>query len=222
MAEKKRETQAINVTNNPNAFSKNKIKRIPQEPSIAADLSKIFWSIKVNWSGIAAGSLTAIALQLLLSSASSFIGLEAMGVSSVSELQNVFPGYSLWIVFCSLISAFVGSYISSRISGNRYAIDGLVTGIFVWAILIIAGVISNYFGTSGLVGYGDSAVNVLRGIAPSGFAVSVDEVKAAADIAVVQARYFFIGSFLSLITAVFGGWLASEKRSFPNRKASKK
>jgi len=189
---------------------------------VTKDLSKIFWSIKINWSSLAAGSLMAITVQLLLSSVSSLFGLDVKGVANILELQNVFGDFSLWIIFCSVISAFSGSYISSRISGNRFAVDGFVTGVFVWAIYVLTGVILSYLGASGLIGYGTNAVDMLRGIVPSGMAVSVDEIRVAADIAVVQTRYFLIGALLSLITAIFGGWLASEKRLISDRKAATK
>ncbi|MBI4734076.1 MAG: hypothetical protein HY779_04585 [Rubrobacteridae bacterium] len=222
MAEKRREAHAFSESDDAVASRKSRTVRETyskaDKSSIkllrSSDVSKMFWSTKTNWSSLAAGLLIAIVIQLVLVSISSFMGLGIVGAANVSDLQNTVTGFSLWVLLCSLIASFAGSYISSRISGNRFTVDGITTGIFVWALFLLAGIILNALGVNGLLSYGSNAISVLRGVEPSGGAISLDEINTAASIAVIQTRYFFIGALLSLVSAVFGGWLGSEKKGF--------
>jgi hypothetical protein len=218
MANKKREARPTEEDENVIATRKERFKRSAfsksNELSEKQEDFVSVWQIKINWNDILSGTILAIAVQLVLSSASAFTGYGIAGASSISDLRDIVNGFGIWAVLSVMIASFIGAYAASRFSRARISGEGLLAGTFVWAIILIANVFFSALGTGGLLGFTGNAVSALRGVIPSGGAVSMDDVGTAATVAVALSRYFFIGLLLSLATALLGGWLGSDRQKF--------
>jgi hypothetical protein len=169
------------------------------------------WQNQIDWSGVIAGVLVAMAAGIVLNSASAFTGFGVAGAASVSGLKSIVTGIGVWMVVTTLVSTFLGAYVAARQSGLRFSEDGLMCGLYVWSIAMVAFLFLNSLGIGGLLGSMSTAVSALKGVVPSGGAISIDDVATASNVAVVLSRYFFFGALLSLGSSMFGGWLASNK-----------
>ena len=95
------------------------------------------WSIgqvRVRWSAIFAGWAVGMAVQLVLT----LLGL-ALGAWSI-DLKEGDPGAGMpvrtgmWTGLSILTSAFIGGYITARMSGSPSRSDGIYHGVIVWGV----------------------------------------------------------------------------------------
>jgi hypothetical protein len=185
-------------------------------PRVESGASFFGWQNRIDWSGVIAGVLVALAAGILLNSASAFTGFGVAGAASISDLKGIVTGIGIWMVVTTLVSTFLGAYVAARQSGLHFSEDGLMCGLYVWSIAMLAFLLLNLLGIGGLLGSMSTAVSALKGVMPSGGAISIDDVATASNIAVVLSRYFFFGALLSLGSALFGGWLASNRNGMTN------
>jgi hypothetical protein len=178
-------------------------------PRVESGANFFGWQNRIDWSGVIAGVLVAVAVGVLLNSASAFTGFGVAGVASISGLKDIVTGVGIWMVITTMISTFLGAYVAVKQSGLHFSEDGLMHGLYVWSIAMLVFVSLNSLGIGGLLGSMSTAMSALRGVVPSGGAISIDEIGVASNIAVVLSRYFFFGALLSLGSSLFGGWFAS-------------
>ena len=171
------------------------------------------WYSRISWGAIFAGVFVAIAAELILSAVGILIGFSTATVTSVSALAGATTGVGIWTAFSALVATFIGGYVASRLAAVQFSSDGLWHGLTVWALTLVLAIVLGSLGISGLLGIASNVVATLRGIIPSGVAVTPADLKAAASLASRSAGYFLLGSLLSLGSALLGGWLGSRRLS---------
>lgn len=85
----------------------------------------------IRWGAVIAGVAVGVSVQLILS----LLGV-ATGLSStdVAQGESVGSGPLLWAGVSMLIAAFIGGYVSARMSGLKRKADGLLHGVVAWAV----------------------------------------------------------------------------------------
>jgi hypothetical protein len=124
------------------------------------------WFTTMCWSAVLAGVAIAVSVQLVLM---------MLGVASGVALANLAVGETLgygalmWASGSMLIAAFVGAYVTGRMSGLRRKIDGVLHGVISWAVsILLALILATTTGGSLISGL---LSNVIQGgivVAPSG------------------------------------------------------
>lgn len=122
---------------------------------------------RVSWSGIFAGAIIALVIDLALGFLGLGIGLGA-GV-----------GGGMWMVLSSIIALFIGGWVSSWVTEYTVPVKGALQGVFTWCLVTV---IAFYLMTSS-VGVFISGMTGVTSISTStalwGFIVMVLSVVAA-------------------------------------------
>ncbi len=95
------------------------------------------WSMgatRVKWSAIFAGWAVGLATQMVLTLLGLGIGAWAIDPRDANPTEGVPLGAGIWTGVSMLISAFIGGYITARMSGSSVRSDGLYHGIVVWGV----------------------------------------------------------------------------------------
>ncbi|WP_336192706.1 CAP-Gly protein [Hafnia paralvei] len=93
-----------------------------------------------SWGGIWAGSLSVLAISILMSTLGAALGFSMIEPLSGDPMDGVATSVLVWYVFSAIISLAVGGYIAGRLAG----IDGAIHGFLVWSTaLIIAAVLGS-------------------------------------------------------------------------------
>lgn len=95
------------------------------------------WSIggvRVRWSAVIAGWAVALATQLVLTLVGLAIGAWSIDLQDAEPAGGVPIGTGIWTGISMLISAFIGGYITARMSGSLLRSDGLYHGVIVWGV----------------------------------------------------------------------------------------
>ena len=96
-----------------------------------------YWSIgdtRLSWSAVFAGWAVAMAAQLTLTLLGLAIGAWSIDLEDVEPVGGVPLGTGVWTGFSILVSAFIGGYVTARLSGSVLRHDGVYHGIVVWGI----------------------------------------------------------------------------------------
>lgn len=88
----------------------------------------------VRWGAILAGVAVGISVQMVLTLLGIATGLT---MTEFNAGETVGRGPLLWAGFSILASAFVGGYVSARMSGLKRKIDGILHGAVSWAVTIL-------------------------------------------------------------------------------------
>ncbi len=95
------------------------------------------WSIggvRVRWSAVIAGWAVGLATQLVLTLLGLAIGAWSIDLQDTEPAGGVPIGTGIWTGISMLSSAFVGGYITARMSGSSLRSDGLYHGVIVWGV----------------------------------------------------------------------------------------
>jgi len=95
------------------------------------------WSVgspRVKWSAVFAGWAVGLAAQMVLTILGLGIGAWAIDLREANPAGGVPVGAGIWTGFSMLVSAFVGGYVTARLSGNADRSDGMYHGIVVWGV----------------------------------------------------------------------------------------
>ncbi len=153
------------------------------------------WSIgasRVKWSAVFAGWAVGLAVQMLLTLAGLGFGAWAIDVHEPNPAEGLPIGAAVWTGLSMLISAFVGGFMTARLSGSAARADGFYHGVVVWGVnwllfawltttamaTMIGGAFS-VFGTTlqslgqGFSGAASTAVSRMTG----NFAISADDLR---------------------------------------------
>ncbi len=117
---------------------------------------------RVSWGAILAGTIVALAVQIVLTLLGFSIGLGVMSqATDTSALGGVGIGGMIWLVVSTLISLYIGGYVAARLAGVPTKTDGVLNGVVVWAL---ATLLSLYLATSAV----GTAVSGVAGIIGQG------------------------------------------------------
>jgi hypothetical protein len=95
------------------------------------------WSIgtpRIRWSAVFAGWAVGLALQIVLTLAGLGIGAWAVDLHDANPTEGIPVGAAVWTGLSTLISAFVGGYMTARLSGSGERGDGLYHGVVLWGV----------------------------------------------------------------------------------------
>ncbi|TCQ95054.1 PhnA-like protein [Neorhizobium sp. JUb45] len=91
---------------------------------------------KVSWGAILAGVVIALAVQFLLNLLGVGIGAAILdpATSDNPQVRTFSIGGGIWFVLAGIVSAFLGGYVASRLSGRASRSTGGYHGLTSWAV----------------------------------------------------------------------------------------
>lgn len=95
------------------------------------------WSLggtRIKWSAVFAGLIVGIAVQMVLTLLGLAIGAWSIDLRESSPTSGVPLGTGIWTGISMLVSAFVGGYVTARLSGAYLRSDGMYHGLVVWGL----------------------------------------------------------------------------------------
>jgi hypothetical protein len=95
------------------------------------------WSIgnpRIKWSDAFAGWAVGLALQTVLTLAGLGFGAWAIDLHDANPIEGIPVGAAVWTGLSMLLSAFVGGYLTARVSGSGERADGVYHGVVVWGV----------------------------------------------------------------------------------------
>ena len=93
-----------------------------------------FGGVRVRWGAVMAGWAVGLATQLVLTLLGLAIGAWSIDLQEAEPAGGVSIGTGIWTGISMLTSAFVGGYITARMSGSPLRSDGLYHGVIVWGV----------------------------------------------------------------------------------------
>jgi hypothetical protein len=92
-------------------------------------------SFNLRWSGIFAGLVVGIAVNLVLMLLGAAAGL---AVFNVGDSPAGIPlAVAIWNTLCMVLAAFAGGYVAARSAGMRRASDGVLHGAVAWGATMV-------------------------------------------------------------------------------------
>lgn len=117
----------------------------------------------VSWGAIIAGSVLAMATQLLLTLLGAGIGLVSLAATEAVTESETATGFGIgagvWWLITGLISLFVGGLAAGRLARVSQSTDGIFHGLLVWALTTILSVYLLTTAASALIGGTFASVN---------------------------------------------------------------
>lgn len=96
---------------------------------------------RISWGAVLAGTLTTIALMMLLN----LLGL-GIGLTTIDPLTENDPfaglgvGTAIWWILSNTAALFTGGLVAGRMSGYTSNIDGALHGFLAWALYFLIGI----------------------------------------------------------------------------------
>lgn len=171
------------------------------------------WYFRASWSGIFAGTLVALGNQLLWMLLGMGIGLGIISPFG-EDFGAVGIGTGIYILAVSLVSLFLGGWVTAKISGISDKLKSGLHGLVVWALFTFiafylmttaaGGLISSF---AGIIG---RSASIIAGEVPG---ITPETAQAALDTASRASLWGFFALLLSAIAAVFGAWVGRSKET---------
>jgi hypothetical protein len=184
---------------------------------------------RISWAAIVAGSMLAMAVSLLLTLLGTAVGL------SIHENVNgrgMAIGAVVWAVLVTAGSLFLGGFVASQMTTGENKFEGALYGLLVWAVvfgvLMILAARATEAGFTGMIGMANAANNPTSANGPtwedlarqSGVpSAEIERVRATVpgrpgppageDNTARAAWYTFLGTLVSMLAAVVGGYVGS-------------
>lgn len=96
---------------------------------------------RISWGAVAAGAVTALAIQVLLAMLGTGIGASTVDPLAAGETPSAAAlggGAAAWWVVSSLLSLAAGGWIAGRLSGVTRSAEGGMHGMLTWAVAVLA------------------------------------------------------------------------------------
>lgn len=120
---------------------------------------------RLSWGAVFAGLVIATALQLVLTTLGSAIGLAAFDPGSSAKAFGI--GTALWAVLSLLVSLFLGGSTTGRLAGRLSRTDGFLHGALLWALSTLLTIWLLSRGIGAIAGTAFSALGNVAGAATS-------------------------------------------------------
>lgn len=137
---------------------------------------------RLSWGAVFAGLVIATALQLVLTTLGSAIGLAAFDPGSSAKAFGI--GTALWAVLSLLLSLFLGGSTTGRLAGVLSRTDGFLHGALLWALstLLTVWLLSRGIGAIAETAFGalGNVVGATAGAVAQGAATAVGGAASAA------------------------------------------
>ena len=95
------------------------------------------WNIggsHIRWSAVFAGFVVGVSVQMVLTLLGLAFGAWSINLHESQPAQGIPLGSGIWTGISMLISAFIGGYVTSRLSGAPLRSDGIYHGAVVWGV----------------------------------------------------------------------------------------
>lgn len=129
-------------------------------------------SPRIKWSAVFAGWVVGLAVQMVLMLLGLGFGAWAVDFRETNPAEGLPTGAAVWTGVSMLIAAFIGGFVTSRLSGIYNRRDGVYHGVVVWGVnwliftwltttamaAMVGGVFSAFGSTLQTVGQGMSGV----------------------------------------------------------------
>jgi hypothetical protein len=89
---------------------------------------------RIKWTAVWAGLVVGMSAQLVLTLLGLAIGAWSIDLEDAQPAGGVPLGAGLWTGLSLLLSAFIGGYVTARLSGNFVRSDGMYHGAVVWGV----------------------------------------------------------------------------------------
>jgi hypothetical protein len=182
---------------------------------------------RISWGAIFAGTVAAVAVQLLLTLLGISIGAwVANPASGPDNMQGIGIGAGIWALASFILSLFTGGWIAGRMAGLTDKLDGLLEGFLVWSavtalsFMFLTNTIGGILG--GAAGLAGNIINTApeAGVSPQAtmrdIQTAVQDPQVRSDVqeraqAVTQdvARSTATGSFWAFLALLLGALAAS-------------
>lgn len=98
---------------------------------------------RVSWGALFAGMFTTLALQLLLITLGTAIGLSVLDATGATPnaQRNVGMAAGIWILLTGLLSLFGGGWVASRVAGVPDQTEGSLHGFLTWGLATVLGAV---------------------------------------------------------------------------------
>ncbi len=96
---------------------------------------------RISWGAVAAGTVTALALQVLLAMLGTGIGastIDTLATGDTPSAAALGGGAAIWWAVASLISLMAGGWVAGRLSGVTRSSEGGMHGMLTWAVAVLA------------------------------------------------------------------------------------
>lgn len=114
----------------------------------------------ISWGAIFAGTFAMLATSWLLYLLGTAIGVSVADASDDTLMDDGMPqAVALWMVLSAGVAYFIGSALAARLAGTRDDTNGMLHGMTVWSVATVATVILGYYGISGVLQAGQSALS---------------------------------------------------------------
>ena len=89
---------------------------------------------RIRWSAVLAGFIVGISVQMVLTLLGLAVGAWAINVHESNPAQGVPLGAGIWTGVSMLVSAFIGGFVTSHLSGTSLRSDGMYHAAVVWGV----------------------------------------------------------------------------------------
>jgi hypothetical protein len=89
---------------------------------------------RIKWTAVWAGLVVGMSAQLVLTLLGLAIGASSIDLKDAQPTEGIPLGAGLWTGLSLLLSAFIGGYVTARLSGNSVRSDGMYHGAVVWGV----------------------------------------------------------------------------------------
>lgn len=191
---------------------------------------------RISWGAIVAGSALAIALYFLLTLLGAAIGLS---IGDRVDANNLSIGAAIYAILITAVCLFVGGYTASQLTAGENRTEAAIYGLLVWAVvfalllsLMATGVRAGF---TAMVGVSTAGNNVNQGdfeaaARRAGYSqAQIESFKQNVQNAPAEARqaaqnpeneaaatrvawYAFLGTLVSMLAGVAGGYVGSGPR----------
>ena len=96
---------------------------------------------RISWAAVAAGAVTAMAIQILLAMLGAGIGASTVDATVPGQTPSAAllgSSAAIWWGAASLISLMAGGWVAGRLSGVFRSAEGGMHGMLTWAVTVIA------------------------------------------------------------------------------------
>lgn len=89
---------------------------------------------RIKWTAVWAGLVVGMSTQLVLTLLGLTIGAWSIDLKDAQPVGGIPLGAGLWTGLSLLLSAFIGGYVTARLSGGSERSDGMYHGTVVWGL----------------------------------------------------------------------------------------
>lgn len=96
---------------------------------------------RISWGAVAAGAVTALAIQVLLAMLGTGIGASTVDTLTTGDTPSAAAlggGAAIWWGVASLVSLLAGGWVAGRLSGVARSSEGGMHGMLTWAVAVLA------------------------------------------------------------------------------------